>query len=74
VAGRVVPSAKDGLHCGHTPLRRISAVIAVVPSAKDGLHCGRARIYEAGMIAEVVPSAKDGLHCGSTWNATQQGG
>jgi len=37
----VVPSAKDGLHCG--PIRDIrpSCGMKVVPSAKDGLHCGK---------------------------------
>jgi len=42
-ARRVVPSAKDGLHCGcHIVLDGIDEVLLVVPSAKDGLHCGGA--------------------------------
>jgi len=37
----VVPSAKDGLHCGVTvPGSVMIHPALVVPSAKDGLHCG----------------------------------
>jgi len=38
----VVPSAKDGLHCGADQLNTLVAEAEVVPSAKDGLHCGMA--------------------------------
>jgi len=37
---RVVPSAKDGLHCGITAALAPGEAVLVVPSAKDGLHCG----------------------------------
>jgi len=37
----VVPSAKDGLHCGPDAIADGRLTMAVVPSAKDGLHCGR---------------------------------
>jgi len=37
----VVPSAKDGLHCGLASEIRLLPTVSVVPSAKDGLHCGR---------------------------------
>jgi len=36
----VVPSAKDGLHCGRGITTASARVRPVVPSAKDGLHCG----------------------------------
>jgi len=61
---RVVPSAKDGLHCGFWLAVGAVSVLAVVPSAKDGLHCGRSRCPGEPDIQVVVPSAKDGLHCG----------
>jgi len=40
----VVPSAKDGLHCGWISRSNTLTGNGVVPSAKDGLHCGRYRI------------------------------
>jgi len=40
LASGVVPSAKDGLHCGWTWAAFRPATGLVVPSAKDGLHCG----------------------------------
>jgi len=63
----VVPSAKDGLHCGHVLLQGPPGCGKVVPSAKDGLHCGAAdpRPRLPG-LDDVVPSAKDGLHCGKS--------
>jgi len=36
----VVPSAKDGLHCGRIDAAHLAETVPVVPSAKDGLHCG----------------------------------
>jgi len=40
MTGEVVPSAKDGLHCGTLTPTCWPARFMVVPSAKDGLHCG----------------------------------
>jgi len=60
----VVPSAKDGLHCGRPPLPDVLHSHTVVPSAKDGLHCGTVRHTRHSPPPQVVPSAKDGLHCG----------
>jgi len=40
VPALVVPSAKDGLHCGGLSSRTCYSPATVVPSAKDGLHCG----------------------------------
>jgi len=63
--GDVVPSAKDGLHCG--PSGVVSSSFSssrVVPSAKDGLHCGMKSGGGGWSFLNVVPSAKDGLHCG----------
>jgi len=41
----VVPSAKDGLHCGKASSNTKEASCRVVPSAKDGLHCGGCHLY-----------------------------
>jgi len=60
----VVPSAKDGLHCGDVICREPARSRKVVPSAKDGLHCGRVGKGVLRRWDAVVPSAKDGLHCG----------
>jgi len=65
----VVPSAKDGLHCGCRSPRASWALTSVVPSAKDGLHCGRVRRRTLDRSFQVVPSAKDGLHCGTEHKA-----
>jgi len=60
----VVPSAKDGLHCGSALRSGQIGWRCVVPSAKDGLHCGAAKVAREAALREVVPSAKGGLHCG----------
>jgi len=62
--GIVVPSAKDGLHCGCDAIVVWAEHACVVPSAKDGLHCGVAAVAVERFDEAVVPSAKDGLHCG----------
>jgi len=61
----VVPSAKDGLHCG---LHRGGEQLP--PPASRPVRQGRAPLRHVrcglgvGMSMPVVPSAKDGLHCG----------
>jgi len=63
--GHVVPSAKDGLHCGGAGVSAgVASRVRVVPSAKDGLHCGYTLPLLRALLPPVVPSAKDGLHCG----------
>ncbi len=63
----VVPSAKDGLHCGgKLGTQKVITATRVVPSAKDGLHCGIVVARAAFRPRQVVPSAKDGLHCGNS--------
>jgi len=42
----VVPSAKDGLHCGDIISGTSPSLTLVVPSAKDGLHCGRVNAHD----------------------------
>jgi len=63
-SGPVVPSAKDGLHCGSAFFAKRARYPQVVPSAKDGLHCGHLDAAIPRTRYNVVPSAKDGLHCG----------
>jgi len=65
----VVPSAKDGLHCGIAGGHHDLGADRVVPSAKDGLHCGPPPVLPVVVVVVVVPSAKDGLHCGGELRA-----
>jgi len=52
----VVPSAKDGLHCGNIAQRQgLFAGEQVVPSAKDGLHCGESA---AATVTPVISSSR----------------
>jgi len=60
----VVPSAKDGLHCGEqlAPGNVESAGSSRPP--RTGSIAARVIVTVPGSVMIVVPSAKDGLHCG----------
>jgi len=62
----VVPSAKDGLHCGHIqpPEVRMCQYQSSRPP-RTGSIAATARSRGRRSAARVVPSAKDGLHCGT---------
>jgi len=62
----VVPSAKDGLHCGHresSDLRGDEFAASSRPP-RTGSIAARIGSVCSGYEGLVVPSAKDGLHCG----------
>ena len=68
--GHVVPSAKDGLHCGGERSRPAS--VPRVSSSRPPRTGSIAAGTGSRRIARrwrVVPSAKDGLHCGSAVRA-----
>jgi len=62
---KVVPSAKDGLHCGSldSDTQLDSEAGRPVRQGRAPLRPG-ARDEPVGSPGAVVPSAKDGLHCG----------
>jgi len=66
VLGQVVPSAKDGLHCGHTRRHRLPSQLSSSRPPRTGSIAAWLTSLPLLRIERVVPSAKDGLHCGAT--------